>query len=152
MLTNRILLIVSLLFVSLITSSCATSHSTKPHQQSKSQSLYPTKPKLVKLENGYYRLLADWRVQVGGRTFILQKGYSCNGITAPKRIKSMLGDGVDAPETWSAVFHDWCFTQPNLTRHEADTYFVKLMKAYRINSTKISLIETAVRGYTLFKK
>ncbi|MFC5050583.1 DUF1353 domain-containing protein [Rubritalea spongiae] len=111
----------------------------------------PAKPKLTKLENGHYRVTQAWTVKLSNKTFRVQKGYTSNGITAPSYIKKSLGDNINAPTTWAAVFHDWCFTQKNISRSQADDYFVELMHAYRIPQQKIDLMGTAARGYTLYK-
>lgn len=111
----------------------------------------PPKPKLKRLANGHYTVLEDWPVNVSGRKFIVQKGYTSNGITAPKSIKNMLGDNVNAPETWTAVFHDWCFTQKNLTRLECDNLYIQLMRDLKISPQKIQLMGATVKGYSIYK-
>jgi hypothetical protein len=111
----------------------------------------PPKPKLKKLANGHYRVTKPWKVRLSGRTFHIQKGYTSNGITAPDYVKKSLGDNVNAPETWAAVFHDWCFTQKRISRSQADDYFIELMHAYHIPQYKIDMMGTAARGYTLYK-
>lgn len=119
---------------------------------SHSTGAFPSRPSLERLENGHYRVLNDWSLTVSGRSFIIPAGYTSNGITAPTSVKTLLGDGVNYAETWSAVFHDWCFTQPSLTRFQADNYFIQLMRDYQISERKIRLMETAVRSYTLYKE
>jgi len=109
------------------------------------------RPSLQRLDNGHYQVMADWALVISGRRFLVPAGYSSNGITAPKSVKSLLGDGVGYPETWAAVFHDWCFTQSYLTRTQADDYFIQLMKDYGISPTKINLMATSVRSYTAYK-
>jgi len=111
----------------------------------------PAKPKLEKLQNGHYRVLEDWSLNVSNRNFVVESGYTSNGITAPSYVKALLGDNINAPETWSAVFHDWCFTQEYLTRAQADDLFIQLMRDYRINAQKVSLMGTTVKGYSLYK-
>jgi len=111
----------------------------------------PQRPKLKRLANGHYTVLEDWPVNVSGRKFIVQKGYTSNGITAPKSIKSMLGDNVNAPETWTAVFHDWCFTQKSLTRAQCDNYYIQLMRDFKISPQKIQLMGATVKGYSIYK-
>lgn len=111
----------------------------------------PAAPELKKLGNGNYRVRKPWTVVLKGRTWQVQKGYSSNGITAPQRIKASLGDGVDKPETWAAVFHDWLFTQPGVSRTEADRTFYELLLAYGVDRSKAELMYTTVKTYSLTK-
>ena len=111
----------------------------------------PKRPNLQRLTDGHYRVLNDWPVTVNGKRFLVQKGYNSNGITAPKSIKMMLGDHINAPETWTAVFHDWCFTQKNLTRLQCDIYYIQLMRDFKISPQKIQLMGTTVKGYSIYK-
>ena len=118
---------------------------------SKTNIITPLKPNLKKLSNGHYQVLEDWPLTVSNRNFVVQKGYTSNGITAPQSIKTLLGDHINAPETWTAVFHDWCFTQNHLGRPECDSLYIQLMKDFKINPNKIALMGTTVRGYTVYK-
>lgn len=107
------------------------------------------RPRLLRLKNGHYRVLEDWQIHLNGTRFVVQKGYTCNGITASDLVKMTLGDGVDYPETWSAVFHDWLFTQPGISRQEADRLFYDIMIAFRISPVKAKLMyaEVARRSF-----
>ena len=111
----------------------------------------PASPELKRLGNGRYRLRKPWNVQLNGREWRLPKGYSTNGITAPAKIKNMLGDSVDRPETWAAVFHDWLFTQPGITRPQADKLFHELLLAYGVPAEKARLMYTSVSIYSFSK-
>lgn len=111
----------------------------------------PDAPSLVRLKNGHYRVTEPWTVVLDGRAWHVQKGYRCNGISAPDSVKRELGDGVNRPETWAAVFHDWLFTQPGMTRSRADALFYKLLTAYGVPSVKARLMYTAVTAYSTSK-
>lgn len=111
----------------------------------------PAIPELKKLKNGHYRVRKPWTVVIDGKTWVVPKGYTSNGMTAPARVKAVLGDGVDKPETWSAVFHDWLFTQPGVTRAEADRTFHKILLAYGVSPTKAQLMYNTVKAYSLSK-
>ncbi len=111
----------------------------------------PAAPELKRLKNGHYRVRRPWTVVLNGRTWVVQKGYTSNGMTAPARVKAALGDGVDKPETWSAVFHDWLFTQPGVSRAEADRTFYEIMIAYGVPSSKAQLMYNTVKTYSLTK-
>ena len=95
---------------------------------------------------------SPWTVALRGRTWHVQAGYSTNGITAPDRIKRMLGDGVDHPETWAAVFHDWLFTRRGISRAEADQLFYDLLIAYRVPESKARLMYGTVAAYSASKR
>lgn len=95
--------------------------------------------------------MRPWTVYVGGRKWVIQKGYTCNGITAAKVIKKSLGDGVDHPETWSAVFHDWLFTQPGISRSEADRLFYQLLIAYGVSPVEARAMYSYVAAYSFSK-
>lgn len=82
----------------------------------------------------------------------MQKGYTSNGITAHPAIKATLGDGIQYPETWAAVFHDWLFTQPGMSRSTADRLFYDLLRAYGVSDTKARLMYNAVSAYSARKK
>ncbi|RYD23717.1 MAG: DUF1353 domain-containing protein [Verrucomicrobiaceae bacterium] len=112
----------------------------------------PEVPALKRLKNGRYRVTKPWTVHLDGKYWHIQKGYTTNGITAPARFKAALGDGVDHPETWAAVYHDWLFTQDGISREEADRLFYKAMLAYGVPASKARLMYTTVRAYTLGKK
>lgn len=148
------LLLTSLLIVaSLVYSSCSPAGlpplGSAPDLASRKVST--TKPSLKRLTNGHYTVLEDWPVNVSGRKFIVQKDYTSNGITAPESIRKMLGDNIEAPETWTAVFHDWCYTQKDLTRTQCDDFYIQLMKDFNINARKIQLMGATVKGYSIYK-
>lgn len=111
----------------------------------------PDAPKLKKLQNGHYRVRKPWTVTLNGRVWKVQKGYSSNGITAPAKVKASLGDGIDRPETWAAVFHDWLFTQPGISRTTADKTFYELLLAYGVPEKKARMMYTTVSVYSLTK-
>lgn len=108
------------------------------------------KPVLVK-KKGRYRVKQPWTVQLGGETYVVQKGYTSNGITASGKLKASLGDGVDKRETWSAVFHDWLFTQPGMTRAKADRLFYEILLAYGVPELKARLMYSSVSVYSASK-
>lgn len=102
-------------------------------------------------KKGRYRVKQPWTVRLAGETFIVQKGYTSNGITASGKLKASLGDGVDKPETWSAVFHDWLFTQPGMTRAKADRLFYEILLAYGVPEMKARLMYSSVSVYSASK-
>jgi hypothetical protein len=112
---------------------------------------HPQRPVLVKKKNGRYKVAEPWTLELDGKVWNIQKGYSCNGITAPERMKMTLGDGVDKPETWAAVFHDWLFTQPGISRKTADQLFYRALLAYGIPEIKARLMFTSVSAYSATK-
>jgi hypothetical protein len=112
----------------------------------------PAAPDLVKTRKGHYKVRSPWTVELRNRRWQVQSGYTCNGITAPDGIKKSLGDGVKHPETWAAVFHDWLFTQPGITRAEADRLFYDLLIAYRVPETKARLMYSTVAAYSASKR
>ena len=111
----------------------------------------PEAPKLKRLPNGHYRLRKPWTVDLNGQRWMIPAGYSTNGITAPDHLKKSLGDGVDRPETWAAVFHDWLFTQPGISRTQADSMFYDLMIAYGVPAERAKLMYTTVKLYSISK-
>jgi hypothetical protein len=111
----------------------------------------PDAPRLVRIRKDRYRVSQPWTVELHGKRWRIQKGYVCNGITAPPKIRKLLGDGVDAPETWAAVFHDWLFTQPDMTRARADRLFHELLLAYDVEPFKARLIYSSVSAYSASK-
>jgi Protein of unknown function (DUF1353) len=111
----------------------------------------PQVPVLKRLENGHYRVRKPWTVELHGRLWQVQKGYTSNGITAPANLRNSLGDGVDHPETWAAVFHDWLFTQPGISRAQADKMFYDLLLAYGVPAQKAKMMHTTVAAYSLSK-
>ena len=112
----------------------------------------PQLPRLKRLKNGHYQVTQLWMLNLNGETWRIEEGYRSNGITAPNRIKRALGDGVDEPLTWAAVFHDWLFTQPNISRKKADRLFYELMIVYKIPKDKIQLMYNTVRIYSITKR
>ncbi|GAA5124125.1 DUF1353 domain-containing protein [Luteolibacter yonseiensis] len=111
----------------------------------------PDAPELKRLKNGHYRVRKPWTVRVGGRDWHVPAGYTSNGITAPVKMKSMLGDGVEHSTTWAAVFHDWLFTQPGISRTQADQLFHELLLAYGVPPHKARLMHATVSAYSLSK-
>lgn len=122
-----------------------------PSRSPTARNVRPAAPELKKLPNGHYRVRKPWTVVLNGRTWQIQKGYTCNGITAPDAIKKNLGDGVQHPETWAAVFHDWLFTQPGVSRQDADKAFHEILVAYGVPASKASLMYTYVSAYSMTK-
>ena len=112
----------------------------------------PDAPKLKRMENGHYKVRKPWTVEIGNRVWQVPAGYNCNGITAPDRLKPSLGDGVDRPETWAAIFHDWLFTQKGVTRAQADGLFYELMLAYGVSAGKAGMMHTMVSAYSAAKR
>lgn len=112
---------------------------------------HPDAPVLVRMKNGHYRVAQPWTVVLSGREWHVQKGYQSNGITAPSAVKRELGDGVKHPETWAAVFHDWLFTQPGMSRSQADRLFYELLTAYGVSDAKARLMYTSVSAYSASK-
>jgi hypothetical protein len=112
----------------------------------------PARPELIRLRNGHYRVKRPWTVELDGRRWTIPRGYSSNGMTCPSWMKSSLGDGVDHPETWSAVFHDWLFTQPGISRSRADGLFYDLLIAYGVPAQKARLMHASVSAYSLSKR
>lgn len=111
----------------------------------------PDAPVLKQLPNGRYRVRKPWTVALNGNVWRVQKGFSSNGITAPAKIRASLGDGVDHPETWAAMFHDWLFTQPGVSRSAADKAFYDLLLAYGVPAQKARMMYTTVSAYSLSK-
>ncbi len=111
----------------------------------------PDAPQLKRLPNGHYRVRKPWTVTLNGRQWHVQQGYTSNGMTVPSFLKNSLGDGVQYKETWAAVFHDWLFTQPGLSRSQADRMFYDLLIAYGIPSGKAKMMYTTVSTYSLTK-
>jgi hypothetical protein len=112
----------------------------------------PQAPVLKQVGKGRYYVRKPWTVELRGRRWVVPRGYTCNGITAPDRFKASLGNGIDQKETWAAVFHDWLFTHPGVTRAEADRLFYDLLIAYGVPSRKAALMFTSVSMYSLSKK
>lgn len=108
------------------------------------------RPVLVKKKGRYY-VTRPWTVELGGERFFIKKGYSSNGITASGKLKATLGDGPDRPETWAAVFHDWLFKQPGMTRAKADRLFYEILLAYGVPELKARLMYTSVSAYSASK-
>lgn len=111
----------------------------------------PAAPELVRLRNGRYRVKSGWKVELNGRQWHVKRGYTSNGITAPSKLKKSLGDGVDNPETWAAMFHDWLFTQPGVSRAQADQLFYDLLIAYGVPQGKARIMYSVVSAYSASK-
>lgn len=111
----------------------------------------PDAPRLKSVRKGRYRVNKPWTVRLNGRTWQVPAGYTTNGITGPSWVKKSLGDGVDHPETWAAVFHDWLFTQKGVSRAQADQTFYDLLIAYGVPPMKASLMHSSVSAYSASK-
>ena len=111
----------------------------------------PDAPQLKKTAKGRYKVRKPWTVEIGGKVWRVPAGYVSNGITAPDHLKGSLGDSVDHPETWAAVFHDWLFTQKGVTRAQADNTFHELLLAYSVPSGKAAMMHAVVSAYSLSK-
>jgi hypothetical protein len=66
-------------------------------------------------------------------------------------LRKTLGNGVNHPETWAAVFHDWLFTQPGVSRAQADRMFHDLLIAYGVTPLKARLMHSGVSTYSASK-
>jgi len=111
----------------------------------------PDAPRLKVVKKGRYRVNKPWVVRLDGRTWVVPAGYTTNGITGPSWVRKSLGDGVDQPETWAAVFHDWLFTQKGVSRGQADQTFYDLLIAYGVPPMKARLMHSSVSAYTASK-
>lgn len=125
---------------------------SKPGTANHKKKRAPQAPKLRKLKNGRYMVQRRWVVDLRGQRYVIQRGYTSNGITGPNKVKATLGDGVNHPETWAAMFHDWLFTQPGMSRSKADKLFYDLLLAYGVDHGKAQLMYTTVKAYSLSKK
>lgn len=83
---------------------------------------------------------------------MIGKGYTSNGITASSYVKSKLGDGIQSKDTWAAVFHDWLFTQPEISRAQADRLYFDFMIAYGVPPAKARLMYNTVSLYSMTKE
>lgn len=117
-----------------------------------SSSSRPEAPRLKRLPNGHYRVKRPWNVEIGGRRWTVPAGYTSNGITGPAKVRSALGDGIQYRETWAAVFHDWLFTQPGISRATADRMFYDLLLAYGVEPGRARMMYSTVTAYSLSKK
>lgn len=129
-----------------------TAYRPGPTKRSVARQQRPDAPVLKRLANGHYKVRKPWTVVLGNRTWQIPAGYSSNGITASAKVKTSLGDGIDHPETWAAVFHDWLFTQKGVTRAQADQTFHELLIAYGVPAGKASLMYTFVSAYSVSKR
>ncbi len=111
----------------------------------------PDAPQLKKTGNGRYKVRKPWTVEIGGNVWQIPAGYICNGITAPKLLKAPLGDSIESPETWAAVFHDWLFTQEGVSRARADAAFHELLLGYGVAPGKAAMMHSMVSAYSLSK-
>ena len=111
----------------------------------------PDSPKLKRLNNGHFRVTKPWTVQLNGRRWHVPAGYATNGITGPSWLRKTLGNGVNHPETWAAVFHDWLFTQSGVSRAQADRMFHDLLIAYGVPPLKARLMHSGVSAYSASK-
>jgi Protein of unknown function (DUF1353) len=109
----------------------------------------PNPPQLEKVGKARYRLCEPWKVNIGGKIWRVPTGYSSNGITAPNLVKASLGNGLDRPETWAAVFHDWLFTQKGISRSQADKLFHQLLLAYGVPPRKAAAMYAVVSAYSI---
>ena len=149
----RPLLIPSLLVMgcSPLESTSHTLHPVRQHVANTAATNIPEEPALKRLSNGHYRLRKTWTVELDGRRWVIPKGYSTNGITAPSYLKKSLGDGVEFRETWAAVFHDWLFTQAGVSRSDADQTFHHLLLAYGVSPQKAQMLYMVVSAYSFSK-
>jgi Protein of unknown function (DUF1353) len=126
-------------------------HRSGPVKQQVAKRQRPEAPTLKRLKNGHYKVSEPWTVTIQGLSWHIPAGYTSNGITAPARIKSALGDGVGHRETWAAVFHDWLFTQGGVTRKQADRMFRDLLIGYGVSARKADLMYTFVSAFSTSK-
>ena len=135
-------------------SSSARSHQSRPHREpvtGHSAQHRPEAPQLKRLGSGRYRVRKPWTVMLNGHSWQVSAGYTTNGITGPAWLKNSLGDGVNFPETWAAVFHDWLFTQPGISRNQADQLFHDLLIGYDVSPLKARLMHSSVAAYSASK-
>lgn len=128
-------------------------YGSAPHRTPVKAHNRPEAPKLKFLkQKGRYQVQKPWRLDLNGKTWHIPAGYRSNGLTVPAQLKKTMGDSPDAPETWAAVFHDWLFKQPGISRAEADKLFYDALIAYGVSQRKADLMYTSVRAYSLTKK
>jgi Protein of unknown function (DUF1353) len=143
--------LISVTFVTGCTPTSDVLYRTGPVKQHVGQQRRPQAPVLKRLKNGHYKVLKPWTVTAGGHCWQIPVGYSSNGITAPARIKVSLGDGINHPETWAAVFHDWSFTQKGVSRKQSDRMFRELLIDYGVSKSKADLMYTFVSAFSVSK-
>ena len=143
--------LISIIFVTGCIQASDVVYSTEPMKRQVAQRSGHEIPNLKRLKNGHYKVCKPWTVTVGGQRWQIPAGYSSNGITAPARVRDSLGDGIQHPETWAAVFHDWLFTQKGVTRKRADRMFRDVLIDYGVSKSKADLMYAFVSAFSVSK-
>jgi hypothetical protein len=89
-----------------------------------------------------------------GYRITVMKGLEFDGASIPKVFWSIIGSPFTGKYTRSALVHDALYMSESLTRKEADSVFLDLMKQDGVSFTKRSVMWSAVRigGYFVWKK
>jgi hypothetical protein len=109
---------------------------------------------IEKISNSEYSLLKDVTVESLGYRITVMKGLEFDGASIPKMFWSIIGSPFTGKYTRSALVHDALYMSESLTRKEADSVFLGLMKQDGVSLLKRNVMWGAVRigGYFVWKK
>ena len=87
-----------------------------------------------------------------GITLTIPIGFRTDGKSAPKITWSFLGGPFTGPDKFAAVVHDYALYSKLMSNKDADRVFKDILKEFKVNKVKISLMYKAVRFWSVFTK
>lgn len=87
------------------------------------------RPHLEDARGNVFTVLYPYRVNYGGKTFLIPRGFESDGASVPRLFWRVVFPNSDSHATTAGICHDWIYrVQPEgWTREEADRMFLSLL-------------------------
>ena len=87
------------------------------------------RPHLEDARGNVFTVLYPYRVNFGGRSFLIPRGFESDGASVPRLFWRVVFPNSDSHATTAGICHDYIYrTQPEgWTREEADRMFLALL-------------------------
>ena len=123
-------------------------------------------PDIRPIEDGKYRLAADYKLGYGANRFVIRQGFIHDGASVPRLVWTLTGLRPDGLLRAAALIHDalyqylgklptfWIYPYRAYTRGECDLAFYDIMRAAGVSRWKANLAYYGVRagGWNSWRK
>ena len=107
------------------------------------------RPHLEDARGNVFTVLYPYRVNFGGRNFLIPRGFESDGASVPRLFWRVVFPNSDSHATTAGICHDWIYrTQPEgWTRKDADRMFLALLIEFGTPAPRALAAYLAVRCF-----
>ena len=93
------------------------------------------------------KLRRNMTYYIAGKTIVIPKGFSCDGMSVPRCLWSLVSPMIHPATIAAAILHDWLYrkTSHSFTRKQADQFFYLLMRKCKFSRWRAWLAYLGVR-------